>query len=67
VPDVIGLSAREAVRVLARVGMTARVSGDGVVIQQDPRAGSRFDRGTACTLTLGRVASSLHAVSDQRQ
>jgi len=67
VPDVIGLSARDAVRVLARVGMTARVSGDGVVVSQEPRAGTRFDRGTACALTLGRVASTLSAGSDQRQ
>jgi membrane peptidoglycan carboxypeptidase len=67
VPDVIGLSAREAIRVLARVGITPRVSGDGVVVQQEPRAGSPLERGMACTLALGRPAVSVPVVSDQRQ
>jgi cell division protein FtsI (penicillin-binding protein 3) len=59
VPDVIGLSAREAIRVLARVGMTAgRVSGDGVVVQQAPRPGSAVEPGTAWSLALGRPASA---------
>jgi cell division protein FtsI (penicillin-binding protein 3) len=66
VPDVVGLSAREAIRVLARFGMTARVSGDGVVLQQEPRPGSTLDPGAACTLALGRPAA-VGTGPDQRQ
>lgn len=55
VPDLRGLSAREALRLLSRIGMTARLSGDGFVIDQNPAPGSAF-RGGSCALTLGRRA-----------
>ena len=35
VPDLRGMSAREAVRKLVKLGMNARVSGDGFVVSQD--------------------------------
>ncbi len=66
VPDLIGLNAREAIRVLARVGLIARVSGDGIVVQQEPRPGSPVDRGAACALALGRPVSAATG-SDQHQ
>ena len=66
VPDVIGLSAREAIRALARVGMTPRVSGDGVVVQQEPRPGSPAEPAAACSLALGRP-SSAGSGPEQRQ
>jgi len=66
VPDLIGLSAREAIRVLARVGLRPRVSGDGIVLQQEPRPGSPVNPGMACSLALGRPASA-GTGSDQRQ
>ena len=53
-PDLRGLSARDAVRMLTTVGMTARLSGSGFVIEQSPAAGSALVRGDVCTLTLGR-------------
>jgi cell division protein FtsI (penicillin-binding protein 3) len=53
-PDLRGLSAREALRSLVRIGMTARLNGDGFVIEQSPEAGSALNRGDACILTLGR-------------
>jgi len=56
VPDVRGLSARDAVLRLARLGLAARVSGDGVVVEQDPAAGSSLDQRGTCTLRLERVA-----------
>jgi len=65
-PDLIGLNAREAVRVLARIGLRPRVSGDGIVVQQEPRPGTPVDPGMACSLTLGRPASA-GTGSDQRQ
>jgi membrane peptidoglycan carboxypeptidase len=55
VPDVRGLSARDAVRALARAGLNPRVTGRGVVIEQSPEPGSPLAPGTAGTITLGRA------------
>jgi cell division protein FtsI (penicillin-binding protein 3) len=53
-PDLHGVSAREAVRLLMRIGLTPRISGDGVVVEQSPAAGVPLAPGESCTLTLGR-------------
>ena len=53
-PDLRGLSAREALRTLTRLGMTARMTGDGVVLEQAPAAGDAARRHRRRTLTLGR-------------
>ena len=53
-PDLRGLSARDALRTLTRIGLTARISGDGFVIEQSPEAGTLLARGDACILKLGR-------------
>jgi cell division protein FtsI (penicillin-binding protein 3) len=55
-PDLRGLSAREALKALSRIGMTARMTGDGFVVEQSPEAGSALVRGNPCALTLGRRA-----------
>ncbi|MEO8677565.1 MAG: penicillin-binding protein [Vicinamibacterales bacterium] len=54
VPDLRGLGAREAMRSLARAGLTARIFGAGVVIDQQPLPGTTLDPGTICTLVLSR-------------
>jgi cell division protein FtsI/penicillin-binding protein 2 len=54
VPDLTGLSAREAVRKLATVGLTAHATGDGVVVSQDPAPGTPIDESSSCSLTLER-------------
>ena len=36
-PDLRGLSAREALRTLSQLGMTARMTGDGFVVDADAR------------------------------
>ena len=53
-PDLRGLSARDAIRALTQIGMTARMSGSGFVLEQAPAAGSILVPGAACSLTLGR-------------
>ena len=53
-PDLSGLSAREALRELARLGLTARLQGAGVVVHQDPPAGTPLEPGGSCTLVLNR-------------
>jgi cell division protein FtsI/penicillin-binding protein 2 len=65
VPDVRGLPAREAIRRLARLGLVARVTGDGTVIDQDPPAGTPFEPGRACRLWLDRVILAATAPSLQ--
>ena len=59
VPSLHGMSAREAVRKLAKLGLTARLSGDGFVRSQDPPAGAVLEPGSVCRLVLNlRVARS---------
>jgi cell division protein FtsI (penicillin-binding protein 3) len=53
-PDVRGLSAREALRVLAAVGIEARLSGDGFVATQEITPGTAIERGQTCGLVLRR-------------
>jgi cell division protein FtsI (penicillin-binding protein 3) len=58
-PDLRGLSAREALRLLSRIGLTARLSGSGFVVDQRPQAGSPLVRGDTCSLTLDRRGAAL--------
>jgi len=58
VPDLRGLSARDGLRMLAALGMTARLDGVGVVVEQDPAPGSPIERGTQARLQLGRVGAT---------
>jgi cell division protein FtsI/penicillin-binding protein 2 len=57
-PDLRGLSARDALRTLARLGMTARLNGAGIVIRQLPEPGAPVDRETAATLWLQRQVAA---------
>ena len=57
-PDLRGLSAREALRALTKIGMTARMSGDGFVLEQSPAAGSALGTVDACIIKLGRRADA---------
>jgi cell division protein FtsI (penicillin-binding protein 3) len=54
-PDLKGLSAREAIRRLARLGLAAHVSGDGLVVDQLPPAGTPIEERSTCVLRLSRV------------
>jgi membrane peptidoglycan carboxypeptidase len=53
-PDLRGYGAREAVHELARLGLTPRVRGVGVVVDQQPAPGAPIEPGTLCTLVLDR-------------
>lgn len=54
VPDLRGLSARDAMRSLAELGLRPRLRGVGMVIDQNPAPGQPLEPGTVCTLTLER-------------
>jgi len=56
VPDVRGLSARDAMRKLAKAGLSTQMTGDGYVVSQDPAPGEPVDNHHVCRLTLERVS-----------
>jgi cell division protein FtsI (penicillin-binding protein 3) len=54
IPDLTGMSARDALRALARLGIASRLRGSGVVVQQQPAAGAPIDPDVTATLWLER-------------
>jgi cell division protein FtsI (penicillin-binding protein 3) len=52
VPDVVGKSAREAVRLLSAAGLAVRLEGHGFVVAQDPPPGAAIEPGISATLSL---------------
>ena len=54
VPDVRGMSAREAVKVFMRAGLAPRLAGNGFVVEQSPEAGTPVVPGDAAVLKLQR-------------
>ena len=65
VPDVRGLSARDAMRKLAKAGLSTQMTGDGYVVSQDPAPGEPAENHHVCHLTLERV--SYHAADGAQQ
>ena len=65
-PDLRGLGARDALRTLVELGMTARLDGVGLVFEQDPPAGSAIDRGATATLWLARDANAAQVGAEAR-
>jgi cell division protein FtsI (penicillin-binding protein 3) len=53
-PDLRGLSARDALRALAQLGVTATLQGAGRVVEQTPAPGTPLEPGVNCTLVLER-------------
>ena len=49
------MSARDAMRTLVKLGLTARMSGDGFVVSQDPPPGAPLEAGGVCRLVLERA------------
>jgi cell division protein FtsI (penicillin-binding protein 3) len=56
-PDLRGQSARDALRVLTRIGVSARLVGQGVVVAQVPEPGEAVHSGETSVLTLDRRAA----------
>ena len=55
-PDLRGLSSRQAVGSVTSLGLVPRTSGSGFVIQQSPEPGAMLIPGESATLTLSRTA-----------
>lgn len=60
-PDLRGLSAREALHSVTTIGLNPRVSGSGFVLEQSPAPGAVLIPGDDVTLKLGRRAPALPA------
>jgi cell division protein FtsI (penicillin-binding protein 3) len=58
-PDLRGMSARDALRTLAQLGVTGRLEGAGIVVHQTPAPDAPLERGARCTLILERDSSRL--------
>jgi cell division protein FtsI (penicillin-binding protein 3) len=57
IPELTGMSARDALHVLAKLGVTARLHGAGSVAHQQPPAGAPIESGMDATLWLERQPS----------
>lgn len=57
VPDLRGMSMREALQTLTRLGLTAEMNGGGVVVDQRPAAGAPIDTSVVASLRLSREPS----------
>jgi cell division protein FtsI (penicillin-binding protein 3) len=53
-PDVHGMSARDAMRTLVALGLSGHLTGDGFVVAQDPPAGTAVEDGAVCRVVLKR-------------
>ena len=54
VPDLRGLSGRESVQTLARLGLSVKLTGSGAVVRQSPEPGEPVERGGSAMLWLER-------------
>jgi cell division protein FtsI (penicillin-binding protein 3) len=59
IPDLRGMSVRDALRTLTKLGLNARVQGTGMVVEQTPSPGTPLERGTTCSLILDRDLSRI--------
>ena len=53
-PDLVGMNARDAARVLVSLGVTPQLRGNGTVVNQRPAAGTELDAIDSATLWLER-------------
>jgi cell division protein FtsI (penicillin-binding protein 3) len=58
VPSAVGLSARQALALFARHGLSAKVVGSGFVVEQVPAPGYPVRPGSVCTLRLAEPAAA---------
>jgi beta-lactam-binding protein with PASTA domain len=64
-PDLHGLSAREAATVAARQGLIVELKGSGRVVAQRPAAGTELEAVMPCVLTLSRTSGREGAPAGQ--
>lgn len=57
-PSALGLSARQALALFARQGLSARIIGSGFVVEQKPAPGAPVRAGSVCVLRLAEPAAA---------
>jgi hypothetical protein len=57
-PSALGLSARQALALFARRGLSARIVGSGFVVEQKPAPGAPVRAGSVCVLRLAEPAAA---------
>ncbi len=65
IPDLRGMSARDAMRKLVTLGLSGHMTGDGFVVFQEPAAGASIEEGAVCRLVLDRTPPAVPARMDQ--
>ncbi|MCK9618357.1 MAG: transpeptidase family protein [Lentimicrobiaceae bacterium] len=63
VPDVQGLTAKDAVYLIEKAGLNVKLSGNGKVNNQIPAPGTVAIKGNIVTLTLGTITSTMRTVT----
>ena len=63
-PDVVGLTLREAIRRLSQVGVRSEVVGSGIVVAQMPPAGARVDGSSVCQLRC-QPSTAVHPAGER--
>jgi cell division protein FtsI (penicillin-binding protein 3) len=58
-PNLVGLGAREALRRMARLGVSLKMQGSGLVVAQYPEAGESVAVGGSSTIMLDRVPARI--------
>jgi cell division protein FtsI (penicillin-binding protein 3) len=66
-PDLTGLGARDAVRVMTAAGLSLRLSGTGVVAEQSVPAGLPIEPGSTVTVRLDRTMPTDRKDGESRQ
>ena len=61
IPDLRGMSARDAMRKLVTLGLSGHMTGDGFVVFQEPAAGTPIEEGAVCRLVLDRTQPAVPA------
>ncbi|MFN2633587.1 MAG: penicillin-binding protein [Thermoanaerobaculia bacterium] len=67
IPDVAGLSARQALALFARMGVAVRLHGAGFVTSQSPSPGAPFRPGDVATLNLSESVPSVARAAGGRE
>ena len=63
-PDLVGMNARDAARVLVRLGVTPQLRGNGTVVSQRPAAGMALEAIDSATLWLERRPHQQNPVAE---
>ena len=66
VPSAVGLSARQALALFARHGLSARVVGSGFVVEQIPAPGAPARPGSVCMLRLAEPSAAPPSTIERR-